>query len=124
LPVGELFLSRVRRRLEGILHQETRVISTSNTVLTQELHVIRAHQLHYSSLLDDFRKTVEFVRTTQSPAMESFPPEIREHSAELMERECFNLQNEINRLEKGRQMQDKRLMNVMNLVGASSNCLK
>ena len=55
--------------------------------------------------------------------MDSLPSEIREHSAELMERECSNLQNEIHRLEKGRQMQDKRLMNVMNLVGPYSNCL-
>jgi hypothetical protein len=102
--------------------QETRVISTSNTVLTQELHVIRAHQLHYSSLLDDFRKTVEFICTTRNPAMESFSEEIREHSAELMNRECNNLLNEIDRLDMSRKMQDKRLMNVMNLVGAYFIC--
>jgi CRISPR/Cas system-associated endonuclease Cas1 len=88
-------------------------------ILTQELHVIRAHQLHYSSLLEDFRKTVEFVSTTRSPAMDSYPKEIREHSAELMRRECTNLLNEIRRLEMGRKMQDKRLKNVMNLVGVS-----
>lgn len=98
--------------------KETRVISTSNTILTQELHVIRAHQLHYSSLLEDFQKTVDFIGTTRNPAMDSFPPEIREHSAELMKRECSNLKNEINRLEMGRKMQDKRLRNVMNLVRA------
>jgi hypothetical protein len=99
--------------------QETRVISTSNTILTQELHVIRAHQLHYSSLLEDFRKTVDFIATTRNPAMESFPKEIRDDSAELMKRECSNLKNEIDRLEMGRKMQDKRLRNVMNLVRAS-----
>jgi archaellum component FlaC len=85
-------------------------------ILTQELHVIRAHQLHYSSLLEDFRKTVEFVSKTRNPAMESYSEEIRNHSAELMDKECSNLINEIKRLEMGRRMQDKRLKNVMNLV--------
>ena len=92
------------------------MISTSNTVLTQELHVIRAHQLHYSSLLEDFRKTVEFVRKTRNPAMETYEEDKRNESAMLMERECSNLQGEIDRLEMGRKMQDKRLRNVMNLV--------
>lgn len=85
--------------------------------LTEELHGIRAHQLHYSSLLEDFRKTVNFIRTAKNPAMESFPKPIRLRSAELMKRECSNLMNEIERLDTSRKMVDKQLKNVMNLVG-------
>jgi hypothetical protein len=84
--------------------------------LTQELHIIRAHQLHYSSLLDDFRKTVEFIRVTRNPAMESFPEAIRTRSTDLMMRECSNLHNEIDRLDMSRRMLDRQLKNVMNLV--------
>ncbi|KAF8236165.1 hypothetical protein L208DRAFT_1391284 [Tricholoma matsutake] len=104
-----------------ICQLETSVISTSNTVLTQELHLIRAHQLHFGSLLDDFRKSVEFVRTTRNPAMESLLEEKRELSEQLMDRECDNLLEEIERLDMSRQMQDKRLLNVMNLVFSSIN---
>ncbi|KAJ4474023.1 hypothetical protein C8J55DRAFT_518737 [Lentinula edodes] len=38
-------------------------------VLTHQLHVIRAHLLHYESLLDDFRKTVEFFLKTVNPGL-------------------------------------------------------
>jgi len=100
---------------------ETKVINTSNMQLTQELHIIRAHHLHYSSLLEDFEKTVIFVRDTHNPAMESLPKKEREYSAHLMKRECANLLSEINRLEMGRTMQDKRLKNVMNLVFSRVN---
>lgn len=87
--------------------------------LTQELHVIRAHQLHYSSLLEDFRKTVEFIRDTTNPAMDSLPKAMRNRSRELMKRECSNLMNEITRLDTSRKIVDKQLKNVMNLVGSS-----
>ncbi|GLB39824.1 putative corA-like Mg2+ transporter protein [Lyophyllum shimeji] len=100
---------------------ETKVINTSNMQLTQELHIIRAHHLHYSSLLEDFEKTVKFIRDTHNPAMESYSKAEREYSAHLMKRECQNLLSEINRLEMGRRMQDKRLKNVMNLVFSRVN---
>ena len=103
------------------MHQEARVISTSNMELTRELHVIRAHQLHYASLLEDFRKTVEFIRVTRNPAMDSFSKSIRIRSADLMKRECSNLMNEIDRLNASRRMVDKQLKNVMNLVGVYLN---
>lgn len=54
--------------------------------------------------------------------MESLLEEKRELSEQLMDRECDNLLEEIERLDMSRQMQDKRLLNVMNLVGAYSNC--
>jgi hypothetical protein len=94
------------------------VITTSDLLLTRELHIIRAHHLHYSALLEDFRKAVDFVRTTPNPAMDALPSEERLFSLSLLERECRNLLDEVDRLEKGRRMQDKRLKNVMNLVRA------
>jgi hypothetical protein len=96
--------------------QETQVITTSNVLLTRELHIIRAHHLHYSALLEDFRKTVDFVLETPNPAMDGLSKEERRFSRRLLERECKNLLIEIGRLEKSRTMQDKRLKNVMNLV--------
>jgi hypothetical protein len=90
--------------------------------LSQELHVIRAHQVRYSSLLDDFRKTIKFIRATRNPAMDSLPKSTRLRSAELMARECSNLMNEINRLDMSRKSVDKQLQNVMNLVGACLIC--
>ncbi|TFK31450.1 hypothetical protein BDQ12DRAFT_694126 [Crucibulum laeve] len=102
---------------------ETRVITTSEMTLTQELHIIRAHHLHYSSLLEDFRKTVEFIRDTHNPAMEDLTQKERDFSQNLMNRECANLLSEIKRLEMSRTMQDQRLKNVMNLVFSSVNIL-
>lgn len=34
------------------------VIRTNDMSLTQSLHIIRAHLLHYASLLEDFKKSV------------------------------------------------------------------
>lgn len=84
--------------------------------LTNELHVIRAHQLHYSSLLADFKKTVLFIRDTPNPALEGTDTEGKASSDGMMKRECAMLLNEIERLNMSRLMQDKRLKNVMNLV--------
>jgi len=99
------------------------VITTSEMMLTQELHIIRAHLLHYSSLLEDFRKTVIFILNTQNPALEGLSDKDREFSKNLMHRECSNLLVEIERLEMSRRMQDKRLKNVLNLVFSSVNIL-
>ena len=92
------------------------MINTSEMGLTEELHIIRAHHLHYASLLDNFRKTVEFVRDTLNPALESLSEEDRTESKSVMQRETHTLLTEIERLNKTRDMQDKRLKNVMNLV--------
>jgi hypothetical protein len=86
--------------------------------LSKELHAVRAHLLHYSSLLEDFRKAVNFIRTTRNPAMDSHPKPTRIHSGILMRKECFNLMKEIDRLDMSRQNVDTQLQNVMNLVSA------
>jgi len=54
--------------------------------------------------------------------MDSFPEDILTRSADLMERECSNLMNEVDRLDSSRKMLDKQLRNVMNLVGAYFSC--
>jgi len=97
---------------------------TNDIQLTQELHVIRAHILHYGSLLKDFRKTVLFVLETPNPSTEpladsEFDAEqqaARERSAVMMNRECGTLLSQIERLEKSIGMHDMRLKNVMDLV--------
>jgi hypothetical protein len=107
------------------LVQENRVITTAHMPLTQELHVIRAHHLHYSSLLDDFTKNVKFVRNTPTPFMTStnFPQDKIEENARLLERECKNLLDEIERLKLMLYQQERRLKNVMNLVRHLFTCL-
>ena len=91
-------------------------MATSNMALTHELHVIRAHHLHYSSLLDDYAKHVDFIRDTKSPMRESFSEDDQKYVVEIMARECKNLSTEILRLKGELEMQEKRLKNVMGLV--------
>ncbi|KAF8066879.1 hypothetical protein FPV67DRAFT_1670352 [Lyophyllum atratum] len=103
---------------------EGRVITTNDMNLTQELHVIQAHLLHYASLLQDFRKSVEFVLDTPYPALDNptfYSAEKKARSQELLKKECNNLSREIDRLEMSRVMQGKRLKNVMNLGFSSVN---
>ncbi|KAJ4474453.1 hypothetical protein J3R30DRAFT_3258195, partial [Lentinula aciculospora] len=86
-------------------------------VLTHQLHVIRAHLLHYESLLDDFRKTVEFLLKTVNPGLTG--PSESETYERLLNKECTNLLNEIDRLEMTRSMLDHRLGNVMELASGA-----
>lgn len=81
--------------------------------LTKELHILRAHLVHYESLLEDFRKSVVFlVETLNMPGHD----QNQENSASLMKKECNDMLSEIERLKMSRQMQDMRLSNVINLV--------
>jgi len=89
--------------------------------LTHELHLIRAHHLHYSSLLDDFTKHIEFIKNTSNPAMDNLPLEEREFSKRIMDREAANLSTEIKRLGTELYMQERRLKNVIGLVFSSVN---
>lgn len=104
------------------MQQESKVLEENDLDFTQELHRIRAHLLHYASLLEDFKKTVIFVRDTHHPALDNtdyFTPQESQCSKTLMNQECTNLLNQIERLELTRKMQDKRLTNVMQLVRES-----
>jgi len=102
---------------------ESRVIDTSDVAITYELHVIQAHLLHYTSLLRDFRKSVEFVRDTANPAMDSdnIDDATRAADKELLDKECENILSEIHRLELHRKMLDDRVKNVQNLVYTNVN---
>jgi hypothetical protein len=94
--------------------QELDVMSLRKMEFTHELHRIRAHLLHYASLLDDFTKSVDFVDKTENPAMKSDPD--KENSKKLLTAECSNLMIQIRRLTHSRQFWDQRLQNIMNLV--------
>jgi hypothetical protein len=92
------------------------VITTAEMPLTQELHIIRAHHLHYMSLLDHYTKHVKFIKNTPNPAMDSVSEEERKISVKLLHRECDNLLTEIERLNSELSTQERRLENVMALV--------
>jgi len=94
--------------------QEREVIDTNDVKMTRELHVIRAHLLHYDSLLVDFLKSVDFVLETRNPALEANADTQRER--QILEREGENLRLEIKRLRTVASNQDKRLGNVIDLV--------
>ena len=108
-----------RSQLTG--SQESKVLITNDTNLTHELHAIRAHLLHYQALLDDFRKTVTFIEQTPFPGLNDpvqYPPHSREVSQQLLKTESANLLREIQRLQDSKELQERRLKNVMNLVRA------
>ncbi|OJA16732.1 hypothetical protein AZE42_07560 [Rhizopogon vesiculosus] len=102
---------------------ESQVLSTNDIKLTRSLHIIQAHLLHHQSLLQDFQKSVNFLRGTPNPAMESesYSLEERKVSTDLMAKECANLLSEIERLESRRSMQSSRLKNAMDLAFATVN---
>ena len=100
------------------------MLSHNDIKLTQELHVIRAHLLHFESLLEDFKESVKFVRDTPNPAMDNDQHRNgKENSTQLLEKECHILLHEILRLKKTASMQGMRLQNVMNLVSQPDVCL-
>lgn len=100
------------------MHQESKIIRTNDMNLSTELHVIRAYLLHYESLLVDFEKSVLFIRDTPNPAAAAgiHPLEEQKTEKNLLDKECKNLLDEIERLERSRDMQNKRLKNAVNLV--------
>jgi hypothetical protein len=90
-------------------------MDTNDIRMTRELHVIRAHLLHYDSLLVDFRKSVDFVLETRNPALEENADDTQKER-EILEREGQNLLSEIQRLRTTASNQDMRLRNVIDLV--------
>ncbi|KAF8908206.1 hypothetical protein CPB84DRAFT_1813404 [Gymnopilus junonius] len=102
---------------------ESQVIVTNDFTLTQELHAISAHLLHYDSLLQDFRNSILFVKDTPNPSLQprdSEPhdaavAEERRQNETLMDRECGTLLLEVDRLERSRMLMESRLKNVMDL---------
>ena len=103
--------------------QESEVLTESHVEHTRNLHILKAHLLHYESLLHDFQLSVSFIDLTPNPAMESdtFGKEPRTASKEIMNLECKNLLGEIERLQNRRRMMSDRLKNVMDLAFANVN---
>ncbi|KDQ23159.1 hypothetical protein PLEOSDRAFT_1108796 [Pleurotus ostreatus PC15] len=111
-----------------ICYLESGVMSTNDPKMTHELHVIRAHILHYDSLLGDFRKTIQFVEkihnptlvtTTVTPSSSSSATTLNGANDEwkdLLHKECAHMLSGVDRLEETLKMHDKRLRNVMNLT--------
>src|ERR1700730_8178976 len=95
-------------------------METNNLMITRELHTIRAHLLHYASLLEDFKKSIQFVLDTPNPAMDQYETIVKERDRELLVKECNNLLFEADRLDMSRKTQDMRVKNVMNLVSNKS----
>ncbi|KAF8587585.1 hypothetical protein K439DRAFT_1337830 [Ramaria rubella] len=108
---------------EHIGQLELSVITTHNIMFTQELHQIRAHLLYYVSILEDFHKAVIFIRETPNPAMNSgkLDDAEQQRSKRILGKECRNLEEEIEKLKLSRDMQDKRLKNVMDLAFSIGN---
>ncbi|KAG7440527.1 uncharacterized protein BT62DRAFT_923955 [Guyanagaster necrorhizus] len=79
-----------------------------------ELHVLRAHLLHYEELLADFRKTVVFLVDTPHPGIPADLP-----SQIVVKKECNTLLMDIKRLEGTRAMLDERVRNAMGLAFSS-----
>lgn len=101
---------------------ELQVLHLDNISLTHDLHVLEARLLYYQSLLHGFELSVKFIETTPNPAMDSrATSEERRHSDALMKKECKNLLDEIDRLERRRMMLSSRLKNAMELVFAIVN---
>lgn len=79
-----------------------------------QLHVLRAHLLHYEELLADFRKTVVFLVDTPHPGIPADLP-----SQIVVKKECNTLLMDIKRLEGTRAMLDERVRNAMGLAFSS-----
>ncbi|KAJ3552829.1 hypothetical protein NP233_g12784 [Leucocoprinus birnbaumii] len=104
-----------------IVTLESHVVKTNQMALTSELHVIRAHQLHFSALLANFAKSVKFIRDTEHPGLQSLSKVEKDETQKRLEQECAMLLSEIERLDMTREIQDKRVKNVMNLVFSTVN---
>ncbi|GJJ08745.1 hypothetical protein Clacol_002964 [Clathrus columnatus] len=106
---------------EHISYLEINVVQNKDIAFTQGLHRARAYLLHYASLLDDFKNTVQFIRQTPNPALDVLSKRERDFSRKLLKKECQNLSLQIDRLQKSREMWDQRLSNIMQLGFSSVN---
>ncbi|KAJ2922588.1 hypothetical protein H1R20_g14492, partial [Candolleomyces eurysporus] len=101
------------------LHQHMMALENGipivDMLVSGELPRIRAHHLHYSSLLDHFIKAVDFVQETPTPFMtaSNFDQALVDENASLITRECKNLRHEIERLQAMLYQQEQRLKNLI-----------
>ncbi|GJJ13335.1 hypothetical protein Clacol_007587 [Clathrus columnatus] len=95
---------------------EIGVLKSQNIEFTQTLYKIRAHVLYYVSLQEDFKNAIIFLRDTYNPMMGTYDDATKNITRKILQRECNNLLVEIGRLELSREMQEKRLQNVIDLA--------
>ncbi|KAF8553791.1 hypothetical protein OG21DRAFT_1485136 [Imleria badia] len=100
---------------------EYKIVDFNDFKLTEELHKLHAHLLHYKQLLQDFLRSVEFIRDIPNPAMNapSISEAEREDSAKLLRIEADRLISEIERLSRQREMLCNRLDNATHLAFAT-----
>ena len=95
--------------------------NASDIWLTRELHIIRSMLGHYTTLLSDFHKTVRFIFNHPNRSLVKKTGEEQQLHKSLLKRECDNILNEIERLVEGKDMQEQRVKNVMDLVFSTLN---
>jgi len=76
---------------------------------------------HYTTLLSDFHKTVRFIFNHPNRSLARKTGEEQQLHKSLLKRECDNILNEIERLVEGKDMQEQRVKNVMDLVFSTLN---
>ncbi|KAF7344446.1 hypothetical protein MSAN_01926000 [Mycena sanguinolenta] len=84
---------------------ENKVLASPSIKLTQEFHQIRLCLLNYKSLLEDFRKAVELIRTKVTP-----------EKRQAFKSECCDMDAEIRRLQEGAAARNERIKDVISLV--------
>ncbi|KAF8653628.1 hypothetical protein AX16_003780 [Volvariella volvacea WC 439] len=94
-----------------------RLTTCNHEKITDQLHVIQAHLLHYISLLEDFQKTVDFVLAAHKNVL----PKGTSVEDTAMARECQTLKDEVGRLQSLRNVQESRVKNVMKLLFSQVN---
>ncbi|KAG6917353.1 hypothetical protein DXG01_002818 [Tephrocybe rancida] len=95
---------------------ERRTTSSTDDQPSQTLHNIHAHLLSYTTMLRDFKKSVQFIMETPVTTIE-----LDEEEQHTMHRECNNLISEIERLDLDRATHTERLKNLINLLFSSIN---
>ncbi|KAF9226339.1 hypothetical protein BS17DRAFT_765347 [Gyrodon lividus] len=104
---------------------EVYIFETNDIYAAQELHKLRSTLLYYEQHLQDFRKSLMFLRTTPNPAMKSnindLTEEERKMSVDLFAKEVNNLLFEVDRLESQTAILSSRLKNLMDLAFAMDN---
>ncbi|KIJ05218.1 hypothetical protein PAXINDRAFT_182971 [Paxillus involutus ATCC 200175] len=105
---------------------EVYIFETNDIYAAQELHKLRASLLYYQQLLQDFRKSLNFLRATPNPAMEcnsriGLTKEECKTSADLFAKEVDHLLLEVDRLESHTVMLSSQLKNLIDLAFAMDN---
>lgn len=84
--------------------------------ISPQVHRIRSQLLWYDDLLDQFKKSLEFIQKAGAKSPPDTDEEKKEEVKQLLKKEIRTLTNEVDRLMRQRVMLDDRLGHVMKLV--------